>query len=257
MLDAIPAAIKAKLWDLQKNALAFAIKHLNEFDSPCLIRMPTGTGKTGVIACLTRLANKGSSLVLTPWAHLRNQMLSDLEEAFWKKIATTPEPTGVVSMFPSNARKILEHPTRQVIVATFTTLNRMRHEDEKTYDELANAISLVVVDEGHYEPAVEWSKSVKGLRSRTVLLTATPYRNDLKLFRITDSQRSTHHFTHREAVAKKIIRKLCYEELASTPDVASLSKAFAKAWTAAKKDETLPSRNPRAIVCCSQAEDIP
>lgn len=256
MFDAIPEAIKAKLWEHQKDALAFAVKHLNKSESPCLIRMPTGTGKTGVIACLTRIANNGSSLVLTPWAHLRNQMLSDLEQAFWKKIGANPEATTVVSMFPSNAKSILEGPKRQVIIATFTTLNRIRHEDEKSYEKIANSISLVVVDEGHYEPAVEWSKSVKGLKTKTVLLTATPYRNDLKLFRITDSQRSTHHFTHRDAVARKIIRQLRCNDLVSTPDIASLSEAFARAWKAAKKAKSLPSLNPRAIICCSKDEDI-
>lgn len=256
MFDTTPEPIKTKLWEHQKKAIAFAIEHLNEFDSPCLIRMPTGTGKTGVIACLTCSANRNSSLVLTPWKHLRNQMVSDLEVGFWKKIGFTPEPTMVVSMFPSNAKRILERPARQVIVATFTTLNRLRHEDEKIYEKLANAISLVVVDEGHYEPAVEWSKSVKGLKSKTVLLTATPYRNDLKLFRITDSKRSTYHFTHKEAVSKEIIRELRCQGLVSTLDVAGLSKAFATVWKTAKNNNQLPSVNPRAIVCCSKDEDI-
>lgn len=256
MFDAIPEATKSKLWEHQKDALSFAIKHLNTFEAPCLIRMPTGTGKTGVIACLTRVANKGSSLVLTPWAHLRNQMLSDLEKGFWVKVDMMPEPISIASMFPSNAKEILKESERKVIVATFATLNQLRREDDDTYRKLADAVSLVVVDEGHYEPAVEWGKSVKGLNARTVLLTATPYRNDLKLFRITDSKRSTHHFTHKEAVAKRIIRELRCEELASTTDIDSLSKAFAKVWKAAKREKMLPSPNPRAIICCSKDEDI-
>jgi superfamily II DNA or RNA helicase len=248
MFDAIPESTKAKLWEHQRDALDFAIKHLNAYDSPCLIRMPTGTGKTGVIACLTRVANRASSLVLTPWAHLRNQI--------WVKIGISPERIPVVSMFPSNAEAILEHVVRQVIVATFATLNQLRLEDHDNYMKLANAISLVVVDEGHYEPAVEWGKSVKGLKTKTVLLTATPYRNDLKLFRITNSKRSTHHFTHKNAVAKKIIRELRCEVLASTTDIESLSKAFAIVWKAAKRDKALPSIDPRAIICCSKDEDI-
>jgi superfamily II DNA or RNA helicase len=74
MFHSISNAIKSKLWTHQTRALDFAINHLRTLDSPCLIRMPTGTGKTGVIACLTRLSNDSSSLVLTPWAHLRNQI---------------------------------------------------------------------------------------------------------------------------------------------------------------------------------------
>lgn len=70
MFDVISKATKRKLCQHQADALGFAIDHLNNLDSPCLIRMPTGTGKTGIIACLTRLSNQDSSLVLTPWAHL-------------------------------------------------------------------------------------------------------------------------------------------------------------------------------------------
>jgi hypothetical protein len=216
--------------------------------------MPTATGKTGVIACLTILSNQGTSLVLTPWAHLRSQMVTDLENVFWKKIRLTPQRRKVVSMFPSTAKEILKSKEQQVIVATFATLNDLRLNDANTYKALADALTLVVVDEGHYEPAVEWGKSVKGLKTRTVLLTATPYRNDLKLFRITDSKRSTHHFTHKQAVAKKIIRELRCEELHSQPDIAGLSAAFAKVWKDAKK--TLPSITPRAIICCAGHEDI-
>lgn len=256
MFDAISKGTRRKLWQHQADALHFAINHLNKFDSACLIRMPTGTGKTGVIACLTRLSNQDSSLVLTPWAHLRTQMVVDLEKDFWDKVGVTPKDLKVVSMFPSTAGGILKSGEPQVIVATFATLNDLRLNHEDTYRSLAKAVSLVIVDEGHYEPAVEWGKSVKGLNAKTVLLTATPYRNDLKLFRITDSKRSTHHFTHRQAVDKKIIRKLRFEELASPTDILSLSGAFAKKWKDTKRKKTLPSQAPRAIICCSGAADI-
>jgi len=121
---------------------------------------------------------------------------------------------------------------------------------------LAAAISLVVVDEGHYEPAVEWKKSVTGLKTKTVLLTATPYRNDLKLFRIIDSKKHTKHFTHKEAVKEEIIRPLRCENLVSDTDIPSLSKSFAKAWKDANKKDLLPSNSPRAIVCCAGHGDI-
>ena len=256
MFDAIPQATKSKLWEHQKDALGFAIKHLNQEDSPCLIRMPTGTGKTGVIAGLTRQSNQESSLVLTPWAHLRTQMIADLATDFWKKIGVTPQKRDVVEMFPTTAKDILKANGPQVIVATFATLNELRLDHSADYDKLAEAISLVVVDEGHYEPAVEWKKSVTGLKTKTVLLTATPYRNDLKLFRITDSKKDAHHFTHKKAVAEGIIRELRCDNLVSDTDIPSLSKAFAKFWKETKNKNSLPSKSPRAIVCCARHGDI-
>ncbi|MFQ5923094.1 MAG: DEAD/DEAH box helicase [Anaerolineales bacterium] len=219
MFKKISNEITFKLWDHQSEALNFAIDHLNAQDSPCLIRMPTGTGKTGIVACLTMLSNEGSSLVLTPWALLRNQMVSDLKEGFWNKVDLSLPNPMVTSMVPSVARQLLKSSEQQVMVATLTALNRLRRDHVDTYESLAEAVDLVIVDEGHYEPAVEWGKSVKGLNTRTLLLTATPYRNDLKLFRITDPEQSAHHFTHRDAIRSRIIRETSFESLESSPDI--------------------------------------
>lgn len=247
MFNKIPKSTLERLWEHQRKALSFAIEHLSKCDSPCLIRMPTGTGKTGVIGCLTRMSNQGSSLVLTPWAHLRQQMVSDLKMNFWRKIGVSPAPLIIQQMFPQTAKEILKLTEPQIIVSTFATLNQLRLNYADIYKKLANAISLVLVDEGHYEPAVEWGKSVKGLKAKTVLLTATPYRNDLKLFRIAKA----HHFTHRQAVSDKIIRKLHFQKLPSSANVDGLSASFARFWKDAKSSNKLPSSNPRAIICCS------
>jgi superfamily II DNA or RNA helicase len=160
MFSELSRATQRKLWPHQVDAINFAIDHLNKFSSACLIRMPTGTGKTGVIACLTKLSNAESSLILTPWAHLRKQMLADLESDFWTKVGVTPRPTKVVPLLPSTAKNVLGTREPQVIVATFSTLNDLRLNYRSLYDTLANTISLAIVDEGHYEPAVQWSKSV-------------------------------------------------------------------------------------------------
>lgn len=252
----IPKDVYRKLRKAQADAVDFAISHLNSLDSSSLIRMPTGTGKTGVIACLSMISNPGSSLVLTPWAPLRTQMVDDVRERFWQKLGLAPPTVKVESLFPSSAERILKSHDRKVLIATFATLNELRLNYDSSYTKLAASVSLVIVDEGHYEPAVEWGRSVKGLRAKTILLTATPYRNDLKLFRITDPSRSTHHFTHKQAVETGIIRRLEFRKLAAKADIPSLSAEFAEQWNALKKAKTLPSPTPRAIVCCATDVDI-
>ena len=56
-------------------------------------------------------------------------------------------------------------------------------------DQIKNSFDLVIVDEGHYEPAVSWSRGVREFNLPTVLLSATPYRNDYKSFRVPRSVR--------------------------------------------------------------------
>lgn len=257
MFRDIDKSVRDKLWKHQEDALTFAVNHLNARDGVCLVRMPTGTGKTGVIACLTQVANTGTSLVVTPWVTLREQMVGDLNKQFWEKIGShAAKRPKAVPMLPKSAKEVLKTGDPQVIVTTFASLNSLRLNYHSIYEALAKAVSLVVVDECHYEPAVEWGKSVKGLRAKTVLLTATPYRNDLKLFQIKDPGNSTWHFTHKQAVEKQIVRDLEFEDLACAPDIPKLAAAFAARWKALRRARLLPSANPRAIVCCAHHLDI-
>lgn len=46
------------------------------------------------------------------------------------------------------------------------------------FQELWRNIDLVTVDEGHREPAPKWAREVRVLARHTILLAATPYRND-------------------------------------------------------------------------------
>jgi superfamily II DNA or RNA helicase len=43
-------------------------------------------------------------------------------------------------------------------------------------------VDLVLFDEGHHEPALRWSETVRKIYKPRIIFTATPFRNDLKLF---------------------------------------------------------------------------
>ena len=253
----IPPKAKEQLWPHQEKAVSFAIKHLRRFDSPCLIRMPTGTGKTGIIASLTSLSCQGVSLVVTPWANLRKQLIADLNERFWDKVGIKKTGPDAEKLLPSNAKALLASlPASTILVSTFATLTTLRRKEAAIYEDLASSLSLVIVDECHYEPAVGWGRSIKELNTRTVLLTATPYRNDLKLFQIGNPKTTTLHFTHAEAEKEGIIRKLELKKFQASGDVGTLSLEFSKEWSAHLKAGALPSSEPRAIICCDTDTNI-
>lgn len=253
MFQDIPGSLK--LWAHQHGALSFIIDHLRSNSDPCLVRMPTGTGKTGVVACLSLLSATGRTLVLTPWANLRDQMVEALRHGFWGSIGEVAPTKKVVSMMPSTAEDEIK-TAASVLVCTFATLTELRRERPNVYAALAASIDVVFVDECHYEPALEWGKAVKGLKKPPVLLTATPYRNDLKLFRIRDTSRAVFQFTHEAAEAQGIIRPLNIQPLVSSADLASLSREFVAVWNRARSSGELVSSSPRAIICCASAADI-
>ena len=211
VFNSIPETVKIKLWPHQREAVDFAVNHLNNHQGTCIVRMPTGTGKTGVIASLAALANPGQTLVLTPWVHLKHQLIDDITLRFWSRIDVDAPNLAISELLPSNVEQTLGNA--RILISSFTCLTDIRRNHPEQYKALKRQISLIVVDEGHYEPAVEWGQSIKQIEAPTVLLSATPYRNDLKLFRIKDPQASVYNYRHACAETHEIIRPITFETL--------------------------------------------
>lgn len=75
---------------------------------------------------------------------------------------------------------------RSILVMTVQMLVRLQSSagPQGAYESMRRHIDTVTFDEGHYEPAAKYSSAVRGLDRPRVLMTATPFRNDLKAFRI-------------------------------------------------------------------------
>jgi len=256
-----PKKLDNRLWPHQRTAVRFAHKLLRDELDPItsLVRMPTGTGKTGVIALLSiALPPRKWTLVLTPWSNLSVQLIGDLREKFWRISEWRSRPAPRIErLFPSNASELLGNSDeRLILVATFATLVAMFKQNPDLYEKLAGRLSQVFVDEGHYEPAVEWGLAVKNLRVPTLLLTATPYRNDLKLFKVDAA--NVFHYTHAAAEHDGIIRRLRFHNMAAAEpkaqDVKAWCTEFADFWKAAKKTQ-LP-KDARAIICCADMATV-
>ena len=67
-------------------------------------------------------------------------------------------------------------------------------------------MGLVVVDEGHCEPAPYWREAVRLFDCPRVLCSATPYRNDLKTFDVNFDH--AYSLSHGEAVRSGFVREL-------------------------------------------------
>jgi superfamily II DNA or RNA helicase len=248
------------LWQHQKEAIEFALERLRKANpSATLIRMPTGTGKTGVIAVVSLgTSQSGWSLVLTPWKNLCNQMVQDLGRRFWESRGLTPPAKPRVQrLYPKSLAQVLKNVESDwILVSTFATLVGIFKRQKTEYAKLAERLSLVFVDEGHYEPAVEWGQAVKQLRRPTLLLTATPYRNDLKLFRVKKGD--VYNFTHDEAVKRHIIRKVKFHVMreAEPHDKAlrAWCEEFARFWKNSERRNL--HKNGRGIICCSKMTTV-
>lgn len=151
------------LRDYQQQAVQNTIKYFQKQRAPAVIVLPTGAGKSLVIAELARIA-KGRVLVL---AHVKE--LVDQNHA---KYVSYGLPAGIFSA--SLGQKDWEHK------AIFGSVQSVA----RAPDEFFNGFSLLVIDECHRvaeEGSTQYQEVIQKMQARNpglciLGLTATPYR---------------------------------------------------------------------------------
>ncbi len=207
------ADVNGKLWPHQNEAIKKASNYINHLptDQSYLIKLPTGAGKTAIFSVLARVTYpKKNFLILVPSIALKKQTLNQITREFWEhpKIKIDPGklPPKAIYSFTASEFHTIESKLNQpfIIICVINTLHELRKNYKKDYEFLKKNIDVVVFDEGHREPALSWATAVRGLEKHMLLFTATPFRNDLKLFRVNKDD--YYYMTHEEAIKQRIIR---------------------------------------------------
>lgn len=199
------------LYPHQKEAVKAIVAYLKSPISrngkSALVQMPTGSGKTGIIAAVSRLCpGIKRTLILAPRVAIRDLLIREVNKDFFTK-ANIAHPYRIVSPLTKGlAKKMKTLSDGIVLVATIQQLDFWRRSNAPEYKSLRENLDLVIVDEGHYEPALSWSVSIRDLRKPVALFTATPYRNDLKNFQFDPKAIVTLRFD--DAVKDKFIRNV-------------------------------------------------
>jgi superfamily II DNA or RNA helicase len=211
-----------QLWEHQKKAIKVCKKYIENYSEElkcsALIQFPTGTGKTGVISVLSReLKTVGTSIVLCPRTSLRDQLYREVNGAFFDKINYQSKFKKVIV----NVKKskdidlILKDSTVDYIfVMTVQMYTAISKNETDACKILKSKLDLIIFDEGHYEPSKQWSIVSREIKIPRVIVTATPYRNDLRIFDVNEE--FVYFFSHEEAVEKRYIRNLEFINLKST-----------------------------------------
>jgi superfamily II DNA or RNA helicase len=256
------SVIKAKWWPNQQKAVELAGDYLDaKKDQQAMIRMPTGTGKTVVIATLAQLLeNYQRVLVVAPWENLVGQLEREISARLWTKLdeaaSLNARPTKVFT--PASIKAALKAVEKAgVLVCTNQTLQALR-KDNAAFQRLRKWTTLALVDEGHREPAPRWAEAVRDLECPTILFTATPYRNDLQLFDV--NREYFYSYTFGEALEHRIVREVEFIDGAWSRDGANTIDEFVTkvldARTATEKEIGLQAGKMRVIVRCREASDI-
>ena len=256
--NSIGGSIATKLWPHQREAIKTIEQYLGAGAvGSALIRMPTGTGKTGIITIVSQYTQAGSVLVVVPWVVLRKQISREIRNDFWRRIGRPPRELQkkVVQFTPSSIESVLEESRGKdfVFVCNVQSLERIHSSQEVNYTNLRKRVRLVLFDEGHREPAPEWAKAIRSLGVPTVLLTATPYRNDHKMFNVNPN--FVYAYPYSKAVKQRYVRDVKFHE-----DKWEGPKEFVNSLLRFYRGEFLLTRpsveKPRVIVRCESGDEV-
>ncbi|MEW1974442.1 DEAD/DEAH box helicase family protein [Microbacterium profundi] len=248
------------LWDHQRSALTVLREYLSQTETrgAALVSMPTGTGKSAVIASLLAGVEFGASgrdaLVLAPWSGLSKQLREDIDSRVWEHLGVSrPDGLAPVVQVPS-ARSFVKHVREPHAATTFVTTMAMALQIFKEVDSdpaqmnaLFAGFTAIVVDECHYEPAPGWSAAVRATNAPICLLTATPFRNDNRLF-ILDPD-AHYRYSHRDAIRDRVLREPVFLVLDTVRSVSAFVDAVLD------QAQTL-SAHERVIIRCGNSADV-
>ena len=249
--------IKKDLRKPQIMALTLTEKYFSSTNSgACLIHMPTGSGKSGIIAVVSNLQFDKCTLIVTPRIALTNQLKTSIQKGFFKNVLKKKEnPNSKIFKELLSDDPILDEKSNfdnHIFISTIQKVDWIRKNNKPLYGSLVNKIDLVIFDEGHYEPAFSWSQTIRGFNSKKLLFTATPFRNDLKPFDISDEY--IYPYRYAQGVKDKYLREVQFKsEPKEKDDDSFLKKVFAYYKF---KFGSFTKDSPKLIIRCSQRSTI-
>lgn len=266
-------------WTHQADAVGFVLHYLanalRQSRNAAIVRMPTGTGKTGIMAIVANYAPKVTGvLIVAPSEFLTGQIQRKLADEFWQVAKMKPpgNPKPVFKFVPTNLSKCLSDASgaSAVYVCTQQTLSQLYADSVgvdptsqprwgSEFKKLQEIVSVLFVDEGHREPAKQWARAVRSFKKPTVLFTATPYRNDIRFFRVGRGSEYRHKLSYQDSLSAKIIRDVRF--FTPSASYADDPKAFARQLSTyfrntLTKTVSKTTPNPKVIIRCEDVGSI-
>lgn len=251
-----PVEVESHLRDYQLAGVDLMSNYILDYDNnrtilSGLVALPTGSGKTIIIASLACcLPRKGCVLVLTPRRPVIDQLFKELSgNLFLNKFdGLKTHPTK--SVFDEKATEE-DIKSDSVICWTIQKLHKVRDTNPKLYEILIQNVKLILFDEGHYEPAPKWSETIRAFRAPKIIFTATPFRNDFKKFDI-DWDNYVYKKSFDELKELKYLRKVKVEDLGKKENVILAINDSIARFDKIKKTH----KEARLIIKCDSSESI-
>ncbi len=219
--------------DYQKEAFDTISNYIKDdtTESGCLIALPTGTGKTGVMAYTIKHFSDKRFLVIVPNATLPEQIEYEINTAFWQKIKSELPKADLSKLYDGNC----ETKKCSAIIMTIQKLLHVYKNNSSDFQKLSDWTDIVFYDEGHHEPSQIWAEASRQISQKTVLFTATPFRNDYRYFNISEAY--YYEYLIKDAIDNKYIRSPRFNKIPN--EIISNNKKLADFITKKTKHKSL------------------
>lgn len=204
-------------------------------DKALLINLPTGAGKTGVISLICHLSDAEKILVICHRKAVKDQLFKEVSKKFFRSTLGDGE---------FNLKKTFrDFNFNQGAGVYITSFQKLTVIGDDELEKIQEEFDLVIVDEGHSEPSPVWREIIRQSSAVKVVITATPYRNDL--FELNVSTENFYVFTFKNALVDGVISEPSYERVDSDAVLLERMRNFLSS------DEKL-----KCIVKCKSLEEI-
>lgn len=215
-------------------ALSYLRKPLTETAKACLVSLPTGAGKSGVISVISHKASQKKVLVLCHRRAVCDQLYSEIKGKFFDE-RTNGSKIKLKNVFDN----VDDLSKNGIYVSTFQKLQTLNTTE---LDKLKKEIDLIIIDEGHSEPSPVWRTLVRGMNAHKIVITATPYRNDL--FQFDVSEDFSYIYTFEKALSDNVLKEPIFESIEAKNLIASIRSFL---------DE---NPNTKCIIKCKNKNEI-
>lgn len=226
-----------KLRKCQLEAVRSFVRYAEENDTKrgFLINLPTGAGKTGVISLISHLSDALKVLVICHRKAVKDQLFREISKKFFRNTIGDQEFELKRTYRDSNFDQ-----GDGIYITSFQKLTMLSDEQLKN---VQGDFDLIIVDEGHSEPSPVWREIIRQSAAMKVVVTATPYRNDL--FELNVSTNHFYLFTFKEAVEDGVVMEPQYKQIDGEVELVASILDYLNA-----------NENLKCIVKCKSLEEI-
>lgn len=157
----------------------------NEYENRnALVVLPTGVGKTGVMALAPFRICKQRTLIITPGTTIRNTILESLTSESTKNFWYKTKVFDFGEQLPNVIEYLGMDTTKEMLnVSNIVVLNihklQERLDSSLTKRVESDFFDLIIIDEAHHSTAETWVECVNYFKEAKVIkLTGTPFRTD-------------------------------------------------------------------------------